>query len=222
MEKRLVWDLPVRLFHWLLVISLVAQWITAELGDTYLNWHFYIGYFIIGLIIFRVIWGVLGTKHALFKNFFPTPNKLKQYLSQNKAAAGHNPMGALMVFFLLFVVLLQGVSGLFTTDDIFSSGPYREMLTKEWQDTADWLHGNVFEVIKIAAALHIVAVFYYLFKKKQNLIESMFTGKKTVEQAESINTSKIITAAIICIAVGIFVYWLVVIAPPVSEDDFYY
>ena len=125
-KLQLIWDLPLRLFHWLFAISILASWYTSEQEGEMIEQHMQLGYFILGLVVFRIIWGFVGTKHARFSQFFPTPFKIINYLKssqsdeQNKHA-GHNPLGSLMVFLMLLLILLQAVSGLFINDDIFSS-----------------------------------------------------------------------------------------------------
>ena len=114
---------------------------------------------------------------------------------------GHPPLGALMVVFLLIVVLAQGISGLFTTDDIFTDGPWRSALSSDMQDYADWIHGNFFTIIQVAAAIHIAAAFYYLLVKKTNLIKPMISGRKLVSESEGIKSSKLILALIVLLIV---------------------
>lgn len=219
-NKHLVWDLPTRLFHWLLAFSIGAQWFTGEQGDKYLQWHFYIGYFVIGLILFRIIWGFVGTRYARFSDFIPTPGTLLNYLKGNwQERPGHPPLGGLMVVFFLLVILAQAVSGLFTTDDIFTDGPFRTAVSGEIQDVADWAHGNLFLLIQIAAAVHIAAAFFYLFVKKSNLILPMINGKKDVEANQAITSSKLLLAIVlIAVIAGGIVLALNMAPAPVEED----
>ena len=218
----LVWDIPVRLFHWLLVLCIAAQWFTAEQGEDWLEWHFYIGYFTIGLIVYRIIWGFVGTRYAKFVDFIPSPKSLMAWLKgTSNDYVGHPPLGALMVLFLLLVILLQGISGLFTTDDIFTDGPWREVLSSQMQDYADWLHGNLFTLIQIAAAIHIGAAFYYLLVKKSNLISPLITGNKRVTADQGIPSSKLLTAVIVLAIVAVLIYLMVSLAPEPTVDDFY-
>ena len=122
-EKRLVWDLPVRLFHWLLVLSILAAYLTREFETR--EWHMRIGYWTIGLVLFRLIWGFVGPRHARFSNFI-RPGKVGSYLGtvfrrDATPSIGHNPLGGIMVLVMLLMVLAQAVSGLFITDDIAKS-----------------------------------------------------------------------------------------------------
>ena len=217
--KKLVWDLPVRLFHWLLALAIGAQWYTGEQGEDWLTWHFYIGYFTLGLIVFRIVWGFTGTRYARFSQFFPTPQRLKHYFTLQQATVGHPPLGGLMIIFMLTLLLLQAVSGLFTTDDIFTDGPWRSVASKELQDTADWLHANLFSIIQMAVALHVLAAFYYLLVKKRDLITPMLTGKKNTDNDQAIAGSNLPLALIIAATIAVATYFLIVSAPVV--DDYY-
>lgn len=222
-NKIKVWDIPTRLFHWLLVLLLGAQWFTGEQGEDWLNWHMYIGYATIALIIFRLLWGFVGSHHARFVNFIASPKRTVNYALGNdkKQYAGHNPMGGWMILVLLGLVLLQGVSGLFTTDEIFFDSPYRSLIDSDWQDRADWLHGNVFDWLLYAVALHILAVLFYWVVKKQNLIRAMFTGTKagSYEKVDiRINLVWLCIAVILLVAI---IAALITLAPPPIEDDYF-
>ena len=228
-KQQLVWDLPVRIFHWCFVGVLVALWYTSDQENGLIEIHMKLGYTALGLIIFRLIWGVVGTKHAKFTNFAPSFSQLITYIQgirvgKIKSYIGHNPLGSLMVIFILFAVLLQATSGLFISDDIFSAGPYNGVLSIELEKILKTIHSNGFNVIATLSALHIIAVLYYLIIKKQNLIKPMFTGKKSIDDANTedpIKHSKLVIAFIVAALVVIFVYWLVVINAPVIEEYYY-
>ncbi len=215
MQKKLIWDWPLRLFHWLLVISLVAQYVTAELMDDAMQWHFYFGYFTIGLILFRIIWGFFGPRYARFSQFLAGPKTISQYIlkkSDTPPHAGHNPLGGWAVLTLLALVLIQGVSGLFMTDDILWDGPLYHLVNSETQTSANWLHHNIFNALLVVVALHILAVLFYVFIKKQPLIRAMIHGKKPTDEP-AIASSMIIRACIIGLAVFAALYVLVSMAP---------
>jgi cytochrome b len=228
-NKLLVWDLPVRLFHWSLVTSLFAAWYTSDGERNLIDWHLKIGYFILGLIIFRIIWGVFGTRYAKFTQFIPNKKSLLYYLKnfkqeKNYTTVGHNPIGGLMVVFMLTLVLSQAVSGLFMNDDIFTSGPYYSSASSSIQSIMSLIHHNVFDIIIVVSVLHIAAAFYYLLVKKANLIVPMITGYKQsdgTENTKGIKSSRLFLALVIILAVAIFLYWLLVLNVPV-EEEFYY
>lgn len=227
-KKLFVWDLPVRLFHWLLVISLLSAWYTSDGERGLIDYHLKIGYFILGLILFRITWGIFGTHYAKFSQFLPTKTKLKNYLKKSKqekgyTTIGHNPLGGLMVVFMLLLILSQAISGLFMNDDVFTTGPYYESASSSVQKIMSFIHHNVFDVILIVSVLHIGAIFYYLFAKKINLIVPMITGYKLShsEKTSGIKSSKLLLSLIIILIVAVFLYWLLVLNIPV-EEEFYY
>lgn len=229
-KNYLIWDLPTRLFHWLLVLTFGALWGTAELGSEYMQYHMYCGYFMLFLIGFRLVWGVVGTTHARFSSFFPTISRLKTYLkttpTQEKLnTPGHNPLGAIMVFGMLLLLLAQAVSGLFITDDVFTSGPYSGVLEGDWQKLANRVHDVCFTLLQACIALHIAAIIFYKGVKNKNLVKPMITGKKSsgdVNAEVSIKHSKLILALVVAAIIAVIVYWLVVINAPVIEEYYYY
>ena len=211
MKQYLIWDLPTRLFHWLLVASIVFLWYSAEIDDNLIDWHAKTGYFVLGLVIFRVLWGLVGTFHARFVNFIPSFASLKHYSTNSVKTPGHNPLGALMVIAMLVILLVQAVSGLFISDDIFTQGPYFGVLDKEWENTMNWLHHNNITLLWFAIAFHVAAIVFYRVKKKHNLVKPMLTGKKSAEdvkESDAIPHSKLLLALVIAIATAAFVYWL--------------
>lgn len=223
--KVLIWDLPLRLFHWLLVFAIVAQWVTAEFG--YMDWHFKIGYVTLGLVIFRLVWGVVGPRHARFSQFIRPPKDIFNYAkalfsSQNKEYVGHNPLGGLIVPIVIMIVGLQAVTGLFSTDDVLASGPYLSSVSAETQDLLDGLHHDTYNVILGIAGLHIIAIFWYQFKRKIYLIGAMFHGKKALNPENKITSSRWIIALIVAVLIAGFLYWLIVVAAPVPEEEFYF
>ncbi|MDO6445225.1 cytochrome b/b6 domain-containing protein [Colwellia sp. 1_MG-2023] len=228
-KQQLIWDLPVRIFHWCFVGVLLALWYTSDQDNGLIEVHIKLGYTALGLTIFRILWGFVGTTHAKFINFIPRPKQIKSYIQQLRIGKvknyiGHNPLGSLMVIFILFAVLVQATSGLFISDDIFSAGPYNSVLTSELEKILKTVHSNGFNIIATLSAIHILAVLYYLIVKKQNLIKPMFTGKKSLNNDDAkhaIKHSKLFIALIVAIAVVCFVYWLVVINAPVIEEYYY-
>ena len=138
-----VWDLPVRLFHWVLVLLLVASFTTGKLGGNWLEWHFRSGYCILGLVLFRIVWGLVGSETARFSGFIKGPRRTLTYarslLSGNSDFhAGHNPMGGLMIVVMLALLLLQASTGLFTDDAIATRGPLAD---KASDTVVDWPAG---------------------------------------------------------------------------------
>lgn len=226
MKKKLVWDVPVRLFHWLLVLCLFGQWFTTEVLENAMDIHFYIGYFTLGLIIFRLLWGFFGTRYAKFSSFIAGPKTIINYLrtltsKQKLYTTGHNPLGGLLLPAVLILVGLQATSGLFTSDDIVSAGPYSDSASSTIQSWMQWLHHTIFDVLIGLIVIHLLAISWYRWRLKHDLITPMLTGYKAVETSKAIAHSKLVKALLLAIGVAIFVYWLVEINPPPIEEYYY-
>ena len=228
-KQYLIWDLPLRLFHWLFAMAIVGAWYTSDQDNDLIEYHMLLGYFILGLVIFRVVWGFIGTKHARFSSFIPSFSRLINYIkhfndSELKPSVGHNPLGSLMVVVMIALVLLQAISGLFMNDEIFSSGPYYGSVSDEVDKVMSILHHNIFDYLIAAIVAHLLAIAFYYKVKKNNLVSPMITGKKSANQvskADSISHSKLVLAIVLAIFVGAFIYWLVVINAPVLEEYYY-
>ncbi|WDE09836.1 cytochrome b/b6 domain-containing protein [Thalassomonas haliotis] len=228
-SKHLIWDLPVRLFHWSFALTMLGAWYTSGQEGQYIEYHMQLGYLALGLLVFRISWGFIGPKHARFTHFVPSPAKLVHYLKSIKQgntrpSPGHNPLGSLMVLAMITLVSLQAVSGLFISDDVFSSGPYYGSLDTETEQLMNTLHHNVFNYIWLSIGLHLLAIAYYWRVKKQNLVLPMITGKKStpeISPADGISSSRLVLACVVIMATAAFVYWLVVLnAPEITE--YYY
>ena len=173
-----LWDLPTRLFHWLLVIAVGAALITANIGGAAIEWHGRIGLLIVGLIAFRIAWGLIGSSHARFASFFPTPESVAAYLRGQWRGIGHNPLGALSVIGLLALVALQLCTGLFGNDDIAFTGPLFNLVSKDLSDQLTGIHELTSNALIALIALHLAAIAFYAHVKKDNLVKPMVTGYK--------------------------------------------
>lgn len=186
MKKVLVWDLPTRLFHWLLVAAFAGAYFSGETGGNWLVWHARLGFLIVGLVVFRLVWGFAGSTYARFATFVRGPSGIKAYLAGQWQGLGHNPLGALSVLALLGLVALQVGTGLFAfNDDTGFSGPFYDLAGKLVGDTATWLHHKIIDLLIILAGLHVAAIAYYARVKKDNLVIPMITGHKEASQGES-------------------------------------
>ena len=186
MEKRIrVWDLPTRLFHWLLVLLIAAMIVTGEIGGNLMDWHGRIGLAIVGLIAFRLVWGLCGSTHARFASFIPTPGRIRAYLRGEWKGLGHNPLGALSVFGLLGLIALQLGTGLVGNDDIAFRGPLFDLVSKTVSDRVTGLHKLLAYALFLLVALHIGAIMFYAHVKKDNLVKPMITGWKESADGES-------------------------------------
>ena len=180
-----IWDLPTRLFLWLLVTAMIAAFVTGELGGGLMDWHGRIGLGIVGLLAFRLVWGVLGSTYARFIQFFPTPAKIRAYLAGEWRGQGHNPLGALSVLGLLGIVGLQLATGLVANDDIAFRGPLLDLVGRDWSDRLTSVHHLVSKGILLLVALHVGAIMFYAHVRKHNLVRPMLTGEAEGEPAES-------------------------------------
>ena len=180
-----VWDLPIRLFHWLLVIGIILSFITVKIGGNAMELHALIGYCILALIIFRICWGFIGSHYARFIHFIPSPKGLINYISgKSKARLGHNPLGALSVIALLLSVGVQAVSGLFANDDIAFEGPLAKQVSNGAVELLTSIHHQNEKVLIVLIALHLGAIFYYQKFKGENLIKPMLRGDKEIDPSE--------------------------------------
>lgn len=225
-ERRLVWDLPLRLFHWLFAASLLASWATAEAGFDWMQWHFYLGYWMMGLLTFRIIWGFIGPRHARFASFLASPPATWRYLrslvkGETIYTVGHNPAGGLMVVLMLLLAGLQVSTGLFATDEITWSGPYSPGVSIDTARKLTTIHHINFNLILAAMVLHLGAITFYGLVKKQNLVPAMLTGHKPaayVPPHEAISSSELIKAVIVCALSAGLVYYILAHAPPPSDS----
>ncbi|MDT8406087.1 MAG: cytochrome b/b6 domain-containing protein [Methylococcales bacterium] len=222
-----VWDFPIRIFHWSLVVAIVAAYITADLGGLWMDWHGRIGLFILGLLVFRLAWGFFGSTHARFASFFPTVGRLKAYIKGQWQGLGHNPLGALSVLALLALLGLQVVTGLFANDDITYEGPLTVLIDKPASDNLTRWHNTLFDGLLWLVGLHVASIFYYRWVKKHDLLKPMLTGKKIVppEQVVAVEMAGPLRLAL-SLLLTVTVVWTVAGSPllnvqaaPVSEPS---
>jgi cytochrome b len=178
MKKIRVWDLPVRVFHWTLVVLVVISVVSAQIGGNAMVWHFRCGYAVLTLILFRLAWGIAGTRYARFSSFLYRPSEIVGYVRGNfSRAPGHNPLGGLSVIALLAFFLVQASLGLFSNDDIANDGPLVRLISKELSDRITWFHTEVnIYVVYALVALHVAAIAWYRLRRKQDLVTPMITG----------------------------------------------
>lgn len=187
-DKILVWDVPVRLFHWTLVILLVVSYFSARAGGDWMKLHFWSGYAILALLFFRIGWGFVGSTTARFSTFLRGPAAAAAHLGHlfgrgHPRETGHNPLGGAMVVVLLLAVLAQAAAGLFSADTDMGTvnGPLALIVPDKWVDRATAFHHYWINVLLILVALHVLAAIFYLVWKRQNLIGAMFTGRKSLD-----------------------------------------
>lgn len=178
-----VWDLPLRLFHWALALSIVLAVLSGKVGGNWMDLHARIGLAITGLLMFRLTWGFVGSTYARFAQFAPTPGRLKAYLRGEWQHLGHNPLGACSVFALLGLIALQLTTGLLANDDIAFRGPLYELVGKDLSDQLTGWHKQSSNLLLALVALHVAAIVFYLHVRKRNLIRPMITGQQELPGA---------------------------------------
>jgi cytochrome b len=179
----LVWDLPTRLFHWLLVALVAVSFATGKIGGNAMLYHEWCGEAILALLMFRVVWGFSGSTPSRFRTFLVGPAAVLRYaltLFRREADhhLSHNPLGGWSVMAMLLVLLIQAGTGLFANDDIATAGPLYKWVSKAASNRLTAIHHLNHDAIIILVAVHIAAVLFHLIYKKENLITPMITGIK--------------------------------------------
>lgn len=181
-----VWDPALRVCHWLLAVFVIANWLLGQFGPNIMTLHFYFGYAITALLIFRVIWGFIGPESARFSNLFHTPGTMLAYFRRIGKREpshwhGHNPLGALSVIAMLAVLFWQVGTGLITDpEDFVNVGPLAGWVSSDTATSADGWHALGANLILIVVLLHIAAILFYRIWKNEDLIKPMITGWKWV------------------------------------------
>lgn len=179
-----VWDLPTRTFHWVLAACVPASITSAWIGGNAMVWHFRLGYVVVTLLAFRLVWGLVGGRWSRFANFIYAPAAIGRYLRGQSRAdehheVGHNPLGALAVFGVLGLLALQVGTGLFADDEIANTGPLIKWVSGATSlAMTKWHKGYGQWLIIALIALHVGAILYYLLGKRRNLVRPMLTGDK--------------------------------------------
>ena len=216
-----IWDLPTRIFHWALFVCVVGLIITGNIGGNLMTWHFRLGYCVMTLLLFRIVWGLIGGKWSRFGSFIYAPSTVIAYLKgQGKPehSAGHNPLGAGSVFALLAFLAAQVGTGLISDDEITNQGPLARFVSNASVSLANWWHKDVGKwVIAALIVLHVAAILFYLHKKKENLIKPMLHGDKQmlapVEPSKDTAVSRVVALVVLALCGG-FVYWVQSLGAP--------
>jgi cytochrome b len=211
-----VWDLPTRLFHWLLAVCVVALVVTGYTGGGAMEWHARLGYTVLTLLLFRLVWGFVGGHWSRFRSFLPSPGKVSAYLrgsAHPDHLVGHNPLGAGSVFAMLLALLVQVLTGMVSDDDAGFTGPLNRFVSSARSDQATWYHKAVGQWLIIALVLlHVAAVVYYLKRKRQNLVHTMVVGDKVLPAPAASSRDDLVSRAIALVLTGAcagLVAWLV-------------
>lgn len=183
-KPKRIWDLPTRLFHWALLACVTGLVITGKVGGNALNLHELLGYAVLTLVAFRVLWGVVGGRWSRFVQFVPSWNRLRAYVrGEATSPAGHNPLGALSVLAMLTVLALQAISGLFIDDEIAFTGPLYALVSSFWVEVASEYHTDVGQVLLLSlVALHVLAIGWHVHRHDKNMVRAMVHGDQQVAE----------------------------------------
>ena len=220
LNKVRVWDLPTRIFHWALVAGVLGLAISGTIGGNAMVWHFRFGYAVLTLLLFRIVWGLVGGRWSRFGAFIYSPQSVFNYLKgRGKAehSVGHSPIGAGSVFAMLGILLAQVGSGMFSDDEIAFAGPLTRFVSNASVSLATNYHKNIGKWIVLALVLlHIAAIVFYLWRK-HNLVGAMLHGDKELvtRVAPSRDDAASRTAALVVLAVCAgLVYWISTLSAP--------
>ena len=177
-----IWDLPTRIFHWALAASVVGLVITAKVGGNAMEWHLRLGHCVLALLVFRLVWGVIGGRWSRFTSFLYSPARVLRYLRGNAHgddSIGHSPLGALSVFALLVVLMAQVGTGLFSDDEIAFAGPLTRFVSGTVVGKATGYHKEIGQYLVLGlVALHLLAIIFYVLVRRQRLLRPMLHGDK--------------------------------------------
>ena len=205
-----IWDLPTRLFHWLLAMAVIGSFVSVKLGGNAMIWHGRFGYLVLTLIFFRLIWGFVGTHHARFAHFIRSPKAILAYIKNPVETPGHSPVGAISVLLLIGLFLTQALAGLFASDDIAFDGPLAKYVASNWVELLTSFHRWNEWVLLALVGTHIGTILYYKYTKRINLISAMITGdKEWAETAPLVqdDSTVMIKATAILLAIALIMYY---------------
>jgi len=195
----MVWDVAVRATHWLLVLTVAGAWATHYAGTRWFTWHRWLGYATLVLVVFRITWGFVGTRHARFSSFVPGPAALVSFFRGQSPGVppGHNPLGALSVLAMLAALLFQAATGLFANDEIASAGPFYGWIAPGTSNRITGLHEANSNLLLGLVVLHLCAVAWYVRVAGRPLVRAMLTGRKPASEVpphEAIEGSRTLLA----------------------------
>jgi len=209
-----IWDLPTRLFHWSLVATTVGLVVTAKVGGAAMVWHLRLAYVMLTLLLFRVVWGLVGGRWSRFTSFVYSPARLWRYVrgKEEGESPGHSPLGALSVFALLTVLLLQEISGMASDDEIAFTGPLARFLPGRWVGLATWWHKDVGQYVLYGIiGLHLLAIVFYVLIRRHTLVRPMLHGDKQLPHAVPASRDDAASralAAVVLAACGACAWWV--------------
>jgi cytochrome b len=211
-----VWDLPTRAFHWLLVACVIGLVATGYTGGDAMQWHARLGYTVLTLLLFRLVWGFIGGHWSRFASFLYAPSHVAAYLrgqAHPDHLVGHNPLGAGSVFAMLLLLLAQAATGLVSDDEIAFTGPLNRFVSNAVANVATWYHKEVGQrAIIVLVLLHLAAIAWYTWRKKQRLVGAMVRGDKELATPAVSSRDDARTRIVALVLVAVFaalVAWIV-------------
>ncbi|HEU4704914.1 MAG TPA: cytochrome b/b6 domain-containing protein [Sphingomicrobium sp.] len=219
MSPKPVWDLPIRLFHWLLTALVAFSWWSVE--NDHIDWHVWSGIAILALLVFRLLWGLVGSSTARFANFLRGPRAIGAYLRNPHGwrLAGHNPLGAMSVIVLLLATALQVGLGLISVDeDGLNEGPLAHLVSLEASEAARDLHEDFFNGLLALIVLHVAAILFYRLALGRKLTGPMISGRAALEPDVEPMRPASGWAALACLVAALAVgRWVAAGAPPLGN-----
>ena len=211
-----VWDLPIRLFHWLLAALIGFSWWSGK--NDHLDWHMWSGLAVLTLLIFRLLWGVFGSSTARFANFVRGPKAILAYLRDFRGwqPVGHTPLGAISVLALLIALKFQVVTGLIQTDDDgMVEGPLAHLVSFDTSEAAHEMHELTFNILLALIGLHVAAILFFRIALGKKLTSRMITGQAAIDTGTEPMRPGRWWVALLCLVVALAVTrWIVAGAPP--------
>jgi cytochrome b len=205
-----VWDLPTRLFHWVLVLLVAVNIVTGNIGGLReMQWHEWSGLMILALVLFRLLWGLVGSRRSRFADFVRGPRAVIVYAhglltGRHTASIGHNPLGGWSVMAMVLCLLLQAATGMFANDDILTEGPLARKVSPAISDLLTEVHEINASVLYLLITVHLAAVLYYTVVHKEALLRAMIIGRKEIaasrpgEDAPFVSLGRAIASLMIC------------------------
>lgn len=212
-----VWDLPTRIFHWLLALAVVGMVVTGKVGGNWIDWHMRLGLLIGALLVFRLLWGLVGGRWSRFANFVYAPGALWRHLQGRPRPGdhfevGHSPLGSLSVFALLAVFTAQVATGLVADDEIATTGPLNRFVSGATASLATGWHKVWGEwLIYTLVGLHVAAIAWYGLRRKRNLVGPMWHGDKRLPEGTPASADSAATrglAALLFAACAALAVWV--------------
>ena len=210
-----IWDLPTRVFHWTLAAAVMGMVVTAKVGGNAMEWHIRLGHVVLALLVFRIVWGLVGGHWSRFTGFALSPRRLRDYLRGERHpddGAGHSPLGSLSVVAMLAALVAQVLSGLFSDDEIAFAGPLTRFVSNAIVGEATGYHKDIGQYLVLGlVAVHIGAIAYYSVIRKQRLVGPMLHGNKILPVATTASTDGALArlaATMVLVLCGALAWWV--------------